>query len=196
MLGGGVLFQAVPAGALAQCPYKQHCKNIAKLKVMHDEAACPDFKQEAETGRVEMCKPDNPVLGCPLIKNGHYRLPLGEMSGQFQTKAEASLSLMLRILLKMKDVKHTAWAIDTESGEEMCRVLIRTRANCVRNAERAVVYAIDTGSAEIDNLIRIIDQLLHKDKFKDQNKFKPWDTLKLLATFLRLICRWQPSPRC
>ena len=56
-------------------------------------------------------------------------LPLGEMTGQFSTKAEATFSLMLRILLKLKDINHTAWVIVTESSEEMCDMLVQARVD-------------------------------------------------------------------
>ena len=52
--------------------HKFQCKYLAKLKVypqsVHDEATCPNCKEEAETGWEEMCRPDNPVLGC-LFEN-------------------------------------------------------------------------------------------------------------------------------
>ena len=116
--------------------HKKHCKYISKLKIkpnsVHVEASCPDCKLEVETGRVEMCRPENPVLGCHLGRTDFgfgLPLPLGEMTGQFMTKAEATVSLMLRILCKMKNIKHAAWVVDTKSSEEMCDMLRQARLN-------------------------------------------------------------------
>ena len=39
---------------------------------------------------------------------------------------------------------------------------------------------------EIGKFIKNIDQRLALINFKDTNKFRPWDTLKLLANFMRL----------
>ena len=65
---------------------------------MHDKATCPDYKGEAEIGKVEMCSPENPFLGCALVNINFavlpFAFPLGELSGQFHSKADATYSLM------------------------------------------------------------------------------------------------------
>ena len=144
-----------------------------------------------------MCRPDNPVLGCPL---GHTHFPfglpwpLGEMTGQFMTKAEATISLMIRILLKMRIIDHTAWVIDTKSSVELCNTLLHARVNLWTNAymranpgpvlETAVGCANTITMLELDERIGNTGNLLIAAKFKEHNEFRPLDTLKLLASFL------------
>ena len=93
--------------------HKKHCKYLAEEKVMplsmHEEANCTGCKKQKVTGRAELSKPDNPVLGCHLsnhsqphvfsedgvsLETGPLPFPLGEMSGHFSTKVDATLSLM------------------------------------------------------------------------------------------------------
>ena len=160
--------------------HKQHCKYLSKTKIMpksvHDKVTCPDCKFEAEAGWLEMCRPNNPVLVCPLVERSQILdgpsvssdpgrpFPLGEMTGQFRTKVEATISLMMRILLKMKKTRHFAWAIDTQSIEKMCQILGQTREACWKKAyilanpgsrlDRALVIATNSGILEFDKLIQ------------------------------------------
>ena len=46
------------------------------------------------------------------------------------TKADATLSMMVHILFKMKDTSHTAWVIDPQSNLELCNKLCNVRDEC------------------------------------------------------------------
>jgi len=182
--------------------HKHQCKYIAKLKTkpksVHVVADCSDCKLEVATGRVELCNPENPVLKCPFGENPDFGFgiswPLGEMTGQFVTKAEATVSLMPRILQKLKDIHHTAWVVNPKSSEELCQVLIKARFIIWTNAymlanpgpvlDKAVGWVNTETMLELDELIGNICKLLIAAKFEEQNEFRPWDTLKLLASFL------------
>ena len=101
---------------------------------------------------------------------------------------------MLRILLKMQDTRHTAWVVDSESNIEMCQKICKTRGECWKEGNiygnpgpklnRAVIIRAVQGMLEIGDLVMKIDQKLNN--FIEKSKFRPWDTLKLLETFLRL----------
>ena len=97
--------------------HKKHCKYLSKAKVLpkalHDEDACLVCENERKTGKKEMCSPENPVLPCTLAQTnqelmnsrlpiGSWAFPLAEMTGQFLTKVDDTVTIMMRILTKMK----------------------------------------------------------------------------------------------
>eukprot|EP00092_Neocalanus_flemingeri_P005786 GFUD01006228.1.p1 GENE.GFUD01006228.1~~GFUD01006228.1.p1 ORF type:complete len:477 (-),score=143.81 GFUD01006228.1:96-1526(-) len=196
--------------------HKHHCKYLAQQRVMpqsrHDPANCTGCKEQVETGPVEMANPANPVLGCPLAKycvpvvfrpdfgdggktHAPLPFPLGEMTGQFLTKAEHTVCLMMRLQNKMQMIKHPAWTIHPEASEDMYKKLNGLRhgiweAYIVANPGHVLETAIARKVCrpeilmELFDLTNIIDQKLSVVKFSDPTVCRPWDTFKLLLTFL------------
>ena len=118
--------------------HKQHCKYLSGqrelAKSRHEEASCLVCREVASTEVVEMTKPGNPVLPCSMMMGNLSGNPLpfalAEMTGQFQTKAEATVTFMMQILLKMKLTKHPVWIIDSKVAMELYNVLDDTRKAC------------------------------------------------------------------
>jgi len=183
--------------------HKYQCKYLAKQKVyphsVHIITSCPDCIEEAETGPVEMCRPENPVLGCPLailILSDNLHFSLGEMSGQFLNKTDATLSLMLRIMYKMKVTRHTSWVTDQKSTVDICEKICKIRSECWDvthvygnlgpKLNRIVALKVHGVMSEVVDHLVTIDTKLHSINFIDESKFRPWDTLILLFSFLEL----------
>jgi len=185
--------------------HKFQCKYLAKSKVctqsVHDEATCPNCREEAEAGWEEMCRPDNPVLGCPwkcitISADGLPAFPLGEMSGQFVTKTDATLFLMLRILYKIKVTRHTAWVTDRKTQQQIFKMICLTREECWMlctiygntgpKLNRAVASKAYEGVREFQKHIFKVSRKLEIKKNSEVNKFQPWETLELLTGFLVL----------
>ena len=128
--------------------HKNECKYLAEKKVKHnakhDEATCLVCKDEHSIGKEEMSKSSNPLLPCILSKanislmdmnrdistdEGMPILLLPEMSGKFHNEVEATVTIMMRILVKMKMTKHPLWQCPPASSllEELYRTLWNTR---------------------------------------------------------------------
>jgi len=198
--------------------HKQHCKYLAGLKVMpqswHDPANCDTCVRQAEIGEAQIVKSTNPSLPCffpsaimyapTLCQPDHgsgcrttANLPfqLGEMSGQFHTKAEKTISIICQLLYKMKLTKHPAWTIFPEASKELCS-LLNVLMNTVWDFYIKVVpghkldmaiqtMLTDSGLikevfAEVDK----IDEKLAACKIKDKSVYRPWDAAKLLLGVL------------
>ena len=120
--------------------HKEQCKFISKKKVLpkswHDQASCLVCKEETAAGRVELSTPGNPVWACTLsLANngppmGPLPFPLAEMTGQFQTRLEATISIMMRLLLKMKLLRHPVWFMNSTRAEELYKELRKARCMC------------------------------------------------------------------
>ena len=121
--------------------HKKHCRYMAETKVLakswHDESTCLVCREVTE----DMSKPDSPVLPCTmaLANQGMMKtceaayspgLPLAEMTGQFRTKVEATVTIMMRILLKMRLTKHTVWDTDPSSAGKLYAMLGYVRRQC------------------------------------------------------------------
>jgi len=109
--------------------HKKQCKYLSNKKVLsnakHEEASCLMCKEEARVGKEEMTKQSNPTLPCTMSRANkelmsidesfpefHETLPyvaLAEMTGVFHTKLECLLVTIMRILVKMKMIKHSLW---------------------------------------------------------------------------------------
>jgi len=128
--------------------HKNQCKYLAKKKVKlnakHDEATCLVCKDEHSIGKKEMSKQSNPLLPCIMSEDninimnmngdiatdeGMLSMVLPEMSGNFHNKAEAIVAIMMRILVKMKLIKHPLWQCPLASSvlDELYRSLWKTR---------------------------------------------------------------------
>jgi len=185
--------------------HKQHCKYLSGQRVLakswHEEASCLVCRVVASTGVVEMAKPGNPVMPCPLMLETKLSTPLpfalAEMTGNFLNKEEATVTFMMQILLKMKLNKHPVWVINSKLAVELYNVLEDTRKKCFAG------YLIANPGARLDEvaimthrnvtkitlLIVEIDKLLSavNSKPKKQEEFRPYDTLKILASFLFML---------
>jgi len=190
--------------------HKKHCKYMAKLKVLpmswHDEAACLVCKEMTAAG-IELTKPGNPVWACPLslvnqaqmndfLSETPLPFPLAEMTGQFMSKAEAIVTIMMRLLLKMKLVNHTAWSIKEEQAQKLYHALGDARYMCwsgyaIANPgprlDRVLMDSLGTLTLRISDLINQIDCVLKSGRFEDQDEFRQWDSLLILASFLMLL---------
>jgi len=202
--------------------HKQHCKYLADQKVMpqsrHDPANCPTCVQEAKFGLAEISKADNPILRCPFPSRGifvptlhkpdygnggrttaHIPFQLGEISGQFPTKAEHSISILLHLLLKMDIIKHPASTILPEARNKMCFLLKRAREimwnfyintvpghkldwtiqNLLTDSSSSPGF-LSAMFAQVDK----IDEKLAEEGFVDKSIFRPWEAFKLLLNML------------
>jgi len=192
--------------------HKQQCKYLAKQKVKsksrHNKATCLVCKEVKMTGMVEMTKPGNPVLACPLADNNQGQrminfisstnlpFPLPEMTGQFHTKAEATITLMMRILLKMKLTEHPVWVINSKAAQELYDVLEEGRIRCWTvyrhiipgpRLDFVVGIALQTFILNrIEDLTSTCFDLFSDDRFKD-HEFKLWNTFMMLRSFLRML---------
>ena len=128
--------------------HKKHCKYLAKEKLLlgarHDETGCLVCKVEMKTGKRKMAKPGNPVLPCtmssasrqllefvvPLRLGEFAAAPLAEMSGEFLTKAEATVTVMMRLLLKMKLTRHNVWFMNGNISHQLYAMLSACRELC------------------------------------------------------------------
>ena len=150
-------------------------------------------------GLVEILKPTNPVLPCTmaLVKKSPLSFPLAEMTGQFKTKAEATITLMMRILLKMKLTKHPVWVINGKMAEELQESLQDARNVCWGvyfcfipgpRIDHALAYsALEPPVLKIGDLVTTCDELLDAARFKEEEELRPWDTFKMLASFLFVL---------
>ena len=107
--------------------HKNDCKYLAQKKVLtnavHGEASCLVCKEEARVGQIQMSSLSNPVLPCTMSKSNMRlmnidediaegkppSITLAEMTGQFHTNLEATVTIMMRIMVKMKMSKPVVW---------------------------------------------------------------------------------------
>ena len=101
-------------------------------------------KEEAAVGKEEMSKQRNPILPCTLSRvnrkmmnidesysEGWLYIALAEMTGQFHTKVEALIATFMRILVKMKMIKHPLWEMPKTAVilEDLYKMLWKERLN-------------------------------------------------------------------
>ena len=87
--------------------------------------------------------------------------------------------------------KHKAWFMNKKLSLDMEETLKMVRVRCWNGHLLAIpgprLYrALSSILLEFDQSINEIDQLLKAAKFKDPNLFRPWDTLMILAGFLKM----------
>jgi len=181
--------------------HKNHCKYLAGKKVLpkskHDEATCLVCQEEMETKACSgCCWQCSPVLPCTLsVGNNHLsinhcetvgqfpHIPLAEMTGQFYSKVETTLAIMMRIMLKMKMTGHAMWTVEKETSDQLYQILSRLRV-MVRNFSVVVgtpgpILGDSFHRAELFEAMDKINLVI-----RDENQHRPWDTLKVLAIFL------------
>jgi len=200
--------------------HKDHCKYLAKKEVLpnssHDVATCKVCKEESKAGKVGLVDINNPVLPCTMTINTsrHYQysppgrdmalvsvrlalgcpaLPLAEMTGSYHSRVEATLAIMMRIMLKMKVTKHSMWIMDEASCEDLFQLLGKTRHGiwCAFTRFPSSSIALDSmtllGSGDrvlMFELMNKINDMMEAVGYDDQSVFRPWDTLRILAFFL------------
>ena len=78
----------------------------------HNEDSCLVCKEEAKVGEKNMSDPSNPTLPCIMseanrqlmnsrLSNGWPAVLLEEMTGLFTSELEATVTIMMRVMLKM-----------------------------------------------------------------------------------------------
>jgi len=195
--------------------HSQHCKYLARQKELHnnrhDPTICPGCIREAEIGQVRMSRTDNPDLGCPWFREHFPRLPLpafrnvglvdaatplpfdlGEITGQFLSKAEHTASILSHLLHKLKMTKHPAYSSNPAAINHMEKMVINMRQviwlNYIHRVpdhlETPIAISIKSVVADIVKQSDEINGKLAKDKFKDQSEFRLWDTYKLFLGIL------------
>ena len=87
--------------------------------------------------------------------------------------------------------KHKAWFMNKTLSLDMEETLKMIRVRCwnghlLANPGPRLYRALSSILLEFDQSLNEIDQLLKAAKFKDPNQFRPWDTLMILAGFLKM----------
>ena len=121
-----------------------------------------------------------------------YILPveLGEMTGRFDTKAEQTLSLMLRLMKKMMIDKHRVWTHCRTSFAEIWNGLKELRMfhwlsgiiffPCNIESEVESVFSYKTAGLKIHKEVVKIEQYFEKVRFEEVGPFRPWETFTAL----------------
>ena len=184
--------------------HRHHCRYLAKEKVMkksrHDPASCPGCIKQAEVGLAEISKAASPYLGCPWTMDNvggdeaAFPLPfkLGEMAGQWQTKAEHTVFVMKKLLHKMKVTKYPAYTSNPEAINHMGKLVNKMRQDIwlayihvvPSGLHRTIRALIDAAVTKILKQASDISKDLSAQKYQDQTVFRPWDTFRLLLNIL------------
>jgi len=186
--------------------HKNQCKYMAGREVLanasHDEANCLVCKEESKAGK--MTKTSNPVLPCTMSTTNHNlmnktvpigmpAIPLAEMTGNYHSKQDHTVALMMRILVKMRMTKHIIWRVEKNIAEDLygllgnCRVLVWQSFVCTH--PRPLNMVCHGSLVELVNQIsEVVDKLENllrdADESAGQSVFKPWGTFKVLIAFL------------
>jgi len=191
--------------------HKHHCKYLAEKKVLanakHNDDTCLVCKEETKAGKKNISKSSNPVLPCYMSTTNQkfmnvpknigedgtpqcdYMLakPLAEMTGVYLSKVDETFAIMLRILVKMKKIKHIVWSSTRKpSTEEMFSILGVVRENewwCQMNTKPGSNEHNGVAFDEYES-VEFIDAL----KDVDDTLVSPtpdllWVTFKILFSF-------------
>ena len=148
-----------------------------------------------------MSKPSNPVLPCPMsVANIHLMndvpiltdmpvFPLAEMTGNYHSKHDHTVAIMMRILVKMKMTKHAMWRVEKENAEKLYGHLDEYRGkvlwSCVVNPKSMMKFYNFNNFAKIGTQISEVVDKMNPISDGDHSVLKPWLTLKVLAAFLQ-----------
>ena len=112
--------------------HKKHCKYLAKVRVFpkskHEEASCLVCNEEA--GLPCYMSSANMALMKIKVCTDNVMSPLAEMTGEFQSKTEATVTIMMRLLVKLRQTNHVVWRVDVERAEELYKTLYHLRRHC------------------------------------------------------------------
>jgi len=115
-------------------------------------------------------------------------IPLAEMTGHFYSKVETTLATMMRIMLKMKKTSHAMWTVEKETSDQLYQILSRLRV-LVRNFSVVVgtpgpILGDSFHCPELFEAMDKINLAIRDVDYYNENQYRPWDTLKVLAIFL------------
>jgi len=195
--------------------HKRHCKYLALEKVLpnakHNEATCLVCKEESKAGKKNVSKPTNTVLPCYMStanKNSWVKyqqmccqcpggcpqysfeempaISLPEMTGVYHSKLDATLAIMMRILLKLKMTNNIIWKTNKPSVLDMYRILRKCRLN-EWQWQLAAKPGVDSKkkvnpcNLDLDEAIKNIDNMFLT--VPEIAPLMPWNTFKILMTF-------------
>jgi len=196
--------------------HKYHCRYLSDDEVLHgakhNDDSCLVCKEESRVGEKNMSNPSHPTLPCIMseanrqlmnsrLSNGWAAVLLEEMTGQFTSKLEATVTLMMRIMLKMKLSKHPLWdgsaPIDNMNAKKLYEVLGKIRYKtwyCGMFARPGQqhgeilphhLHKDVSPHDEICEVDKIIEQIVVSDEdWVDHIEFRPWSILKIMTAFL------------
>merc|ERR1712025_121546 len=118
-------------------------------------------------------------------------MALAEMTGQFETKAEATITIIMRILVKMKLTNDILWQhLSTAKAADafykrlwVGRYFVQWLSSQKKKPGplqgQLEIYKTDV---EIYETMEKIDEMREMYSTKeDSSEFRPWDTIKLLT---------------
>ena len=196
--------------------HNYHCRYLSEDEVLHgarhNEDSCLVCKEVAKVGEKNMSNPSNPFLTCIMsevnrqLMNSRFRkgwpaVLLEEMTGQFTSNLEATVTLMMRIMLKMKLTKHPLWdesaPLDKMNAMKLYEVLGKIRYKtwyCVMFARpgqqqgEILTRHLDKivgPHDEICEVEKILEQIdMNDENWVDHTEFMPWSILRILTAFL------------
>ena len=189
--------------------HKHHCKYLAKKKELpnakHNNDTCLVCKEETKVGKKVVSKSNNMTLPCYMSTNNQkfmniaknigvdgirqydklHAKPLGEMTGVYLSKLDATFALMLRILVKMKNTKHIIWSTHKPSVVKMFRILREVRENewwCQMFTKPGSTQHNGVAFDEFTS-IEFVDALKDIDTLDFPTPDSLWTTLKILFSF-------------
>jgi len=198
--------------------HKHHCKYLAleKEKVLpnakHNDATCLVCKEESKAGKGNVSKPTNTVLPCYMSttnKNSWVKyqqmfgsggvpmytfeeapaISLPEITGIYHSKLDATLAIMIRILLKIKMTKNIIWEKNKPCVLDMYRILRKCRLGEWQwqlaakpgvdsknevNPCNPCYLDLEAAIKNIDNMFLTVPEI---------SSLMPWNTFKILTTF-------------
>jgi len=123
--------------------HKKHCKYMSEKKVLttgkHKDSACLACKEESQAGKEIVAEAFSSALPCimspgnrrltnlSMFDNVYGSIPLPEMTGKFYSKLDNSITLSMRILMKMKLANSVPWTVNMSRAEDLYRSLGKVR---------------------------------------------------------------------
>jgi len=193
--------------------HKHHCKYLALEKVLpnskHNDATCLVCKEESKAGKKNVSKPTNPVLPCYIStanKSSWVKyqqmfgpggvpqysfeeitaISLPEMTGIYHSKLDATLAIMMRILLKIKMTNNIIWKTNKPSVLDMYRILRESRLyewhrQLAAKPGVESMNEVNRCFLDLDAASKSIDDMFLSDPEIDP--LMPWNTFKILMSF-------------
>jgi len=115
--------------------HMKHCKYMSKKKVLatgtHENSACFSCKEESQAGKETVSEACSFALPCTMspanmrltnlfmFDNVYGSIRLPEMTGKCHSKLDNSLSIAMRILMKMKMANSIPWTVNNSRAEDL-----------------------------------------------------------------------------
>jgi len=202
--------------------HKKQCKYLSNKKVLrnvkHEETTCLMCKEEASVGREGMSKESNPTLPCIMSRANMdlmnidesffagllYAAP-AEMTGVFHTKQERLIVTFMRILVKMKMIKHSLWRgsrtavlagglfkrLWNRRIDHLMRALSFKKPGPLEGQLALETIGSDEDSKGLIETVHAIDEIRLAAESRGiiageeyPSLFKPWETIKVLTQLL------------